>query len=82
MLTPLRSTRECRRRISELAHLFDEGEFEMGGEINRPRLAFVDDAKNTLLGIAEPTTMHDLASEPFNLALEAKTTFEDPDFNE
>ena len=82
MLTPFRGTRECRRRVTELTHLFDEGEFEMGGEIYRPRLAFVDDARNTLPGIAELTTMHDLALEPFNLAPEAKTTLEDPDFNE
>ena len=54
----------------------------MGGKIYRPRLAFVDDARNTLPGIAELTTMHDLALEPFNLAPEAKTTLEDPDFNE
>ena len=54
----------------------------MGGEIYRPRLAFVDDARNTLPNIAELTIMHDLASEPFNLALEAETTLEDPDFNE
>ena len=66
MLTPFRGTRECRRRVTELTHLFDEGEFEMGGEINRPRLAFVDDAKNTLPSIAELTTMHDLAPEAKN----------------
>jgi hypothetical protein len=68
--------------ITELAYLFDEGEIELGGKVYRPRLAFVDDAGNTLPGIAELTTMHDLASEPFNLAPEAKITFEEPDFDE
>jgi hypothetical protein len=46
--------------------LFDEGEFEMGGKIYRPRLAFVDDARNTLPSIAELTAMHYLAPEAKN----------------
>ena len=68
--------------LTELAYLFDDGEIQMGGKTYRPRLAFVDEAGQTLPGIAELDTMHDLASEPFNLAPEAKITFEEPDFEE
>jgi hypothetical protein len=68
--------------VTELAYLFDDGAIEMGGKTYRPRLAFVDDAGNTLPGVAELTTMHDLASEPFDLAPEAKITFQEPDFDE
>jgi hypothetical protein len=68
--------------VTELAYLFDDGAIEMGGKTYRPRLSFVDEAGNTLPGSAELDTMHDLASEPFNLAPEAKITFEEPDFEE
>jgi len=68
--------------VMELAYLFDEGEIEMGGKTYRPRLAFVDETGQTLPGIADLTTMHDLASEPFNLAPEAQITFEEPEFDE
>jgi hypothetical protein len=68
--------------VTELAYLFDDGEIEMGGKTYRPRLAFVDETGNVLSGVAELDTMHDLASEPFNLAPEAKITFEEPDFED
>ena len=68
--------------VTELAFLFDDGEIQMGGRTYRPRLAFVDDAGNTLPGIAELTTMNDLASEPFNLAPEANISFEEPEYDE
>jgi hypothetical protein len=68
--------------VTELAFLFDDGEIQMGGKTYRPRLAFVDDAGNTLPGIAELTTMNDLASEPFNLAPEAQISFEEPEYDE
>ena len=68
--------------VTELAFLFDDGEIQMGGKTYRPRLAFVDDTGNTLPGIAELTKMHDLASEPFNLAPEAQISFEEPEYDE
>lgn len=68
--------------VTELAFLFDDGEIQMGGKTYRPRVAFVDDAGNTLPGIAELNTMHDLASEPFNLAPEAQISFEEPEYDE
>lgn len=68
--------------VTELAYLFDDGAIEMGGKTYRPRLSFVDESGNTLPGAADLDTMHDLASEPFNLAPEAKITFEAPEFDE
>lgn len=68
--------------VTELAFLFDDGEIQMGGKTYRPRMAFVDDAGQVLDGSAALDTMHDLASEPFNLAPEAKITFEEPEYDE
>lgn len=68
--------------VTELAYLFDEGAIELGGKTFRPRLAFVDEAGNVLPGVAELVTMHELATEPFEIAPEAGITFEEPEFVE
>lgn len=68
--------------ITELAFLFDEGEIQMGGKTYRPRLAFVTDTGETLPGIAELTNLSELSEEPFDLAPEAKITFEEPDYED
>lgn len=62
--------------LTELAYLFDEGEIEIGGKTYRPRLAFVDDTGAVLPGIAELVTLHELTEDPFEIAPEAKITFE------
>lgn len=68
--------------ITELAFLFDEGEIQMGGKTYRPRLAFVDDNGETLPGIVELTNLSELAGEPFDLAPEAKISFEEPEYED
>lgn len=68
--------------ITELAYLFDDGAIEIGGKTFRPRLAFVDEAGNTLPGVAELDTLHTLAEDPFDIAPEAKITFEEPEFED
>lgn len=68
--------------VTELAYLFDEGEIELGGKIYRPRLAFVDEKGATLPGAAELVTLHQLVADPFEIAPEARISFEEPAFEE
>lgn len=68
--------------LTELAYLFDEGEIELGGKTYRPRLAFVDQTGAVLPGVAELNTLHQLVEEPFDIAPEAKITFEEDEFVE
>lgn len=68
--------------VTELAYLFDEGEIHMGGKVYRPRMAFINDAGEALPGAAELDTMNELADDPFDLAPEAKITFEAPDYED
>lgn len=68
--------------VTELAYLFDEGEIELGGKTFRPRLAFVDENDAILPGVAQLTTFHQLAQDPFEIAPEAGITFEEPEFAE
>ncbi|MDX8351326.1 hypothetical protein [Cognatiyoonia sp. IB215182] len=68
--------------LTELAYLFDEGEITLGGKTYRPRIAFVDEAGNTLPGVAALNNFHDLVVDPFDIAPEANITFEQPEFAE
>ncbi len=68
--------------VTELAYLFDEGEITIGGKTYRPRIAFVDETGAILPGAAELDTLHELVAEPFDIAPEAKITFEVPEFDE
>ena len=68
--------------VTELAYLFDEGEIHMGGKVYRPRMAFINDAGETLPGAESLTNMNELADDPFTLAPEAKITFEEPEYDE
>lgn len=68
--------------VTELAYLFDEGEIHMGGKVYRPRMAFINDAGEALPGAADLETMNELADDPFDLAPEAKITFEAPEYDD
>ena len=54
----------------------------LGGRTYRPRLAFVDEKGQVLPGVAELTTLHELAEDPFEIAPEAGITFEAPELVE
>lgn len=68
--------------VTELAYLFDEGEIHMGGQVYRPRMAFINDAGEALPGAETLDNMNELADDPFDLAPEAKITFEAPEYDE
>ncbi|SEW20835.1 hypothetical protein SAMN04488515_1602 [Cognatiyoonia koreensis] len=63
--------------VTELAYLFDDGEIQLGGKTYRPRLAFVDEDGQVLPGAAALDNFHALADAPFDIAPEAKITFEE-----
>ncbi|PUB18842.1 hypothetical protein [Yoonia sediminilitoris] len=67
--------------VTELAYLFDEGEIEIGGKIYRPRIAFVDNTGATLPGFNKVKNFHEMVDDPFDIAPEAKITFEDVEFD-
>ncbi|MFQ1699790.1 hypothetical protein ACJ5NV_04260 [Loktanella agnita] len=68
--------------VTELAYVFDEGEIQIGGKTFRPRLAFVDESGNTLPGVADLNTLHQLTDELFQMEPEADVTFEAPEFDD
>ncbi len=68
--------------ITELAYVFDEGEIEIGGKTFRPRLAFIDENGAIIPGVAELVTLHKLVEDPFEVAPEARISFEVPKFDE
>lgn len=68
--------------VTELAYLFDEGQIEIGGQTYRPRIAFVNDAGETLPGFNETSNLHELIDDPFNIAPEAMISFEAVEFDD
>lgn len=68
--------------VTELAYLFDDGEIEIGGKTYRPRLAFINDAGQTLPGVESLNNLNELATEPFDIDPEAQITFEEPEFDD
>ncbi len=68
--------------VTELAYLFDEGAIEIGGKTYRPRLAFIDDAGQTLPGLAALENFNELATQPFDIDPEAKISFQQDEFDD
>lgn len=62
--------------VTELGYLFDEGKIHLGGQVYRPRLAFVDEDGALLPGAAALTTLHALIDAPFDIAPETGISFE------